>query len=74
MKPNILFHLFSPQEISYSHLILATGSDGPFPGKFNQIIDMETAIHTYEDMVKEVGLKTFVENMVGGLVALLQFW
>uniref|UniRef100_A0A8D0G354 Ferroptosis suppressor protein 1 n=1 Tax=Sphenodon punctatus TaxID=8508 RepID=A0A8D0G354_SPHPU len=41
-------------ELSFSHLILATGSDGPFPGKFNKIIDMESAIQTYEDMVKEV--------------------
>uniref|UniRef100_A0A452HYV1 Ferroptosis suppressor protein 1 n=1 Tax=Gopherus agassizii TaxID=38772 RepID=A0A452HYV1_9SAUR len=44
------------EELFYSHLILATGSDGPFPGKFNQIIDVETAIQTYEDMVKEVTL------------------
>lgn len=43
-----------PQELHYSHLILATGSDGPFPGKFNKVIDMESAIQTYEDMVKEV--------------------
>ncbi|XP_064320721.1 ferroptosis suppressor protein 1 isoform X1 [Phalacrocorax carbo] len=42
------------QELHYSHLILATGSDGPFPGKFNRVIDMESAIQTYEDMVKEM--------------------
>ncbi|KFP27269.1 Apoptosis-inducing factor 2, partial [Colius striatus] len=42
------------EELHYSHLILATGSDGPFPGKFNQVIDMESAIQTYEDMVKEM--------------------
>uniref|UniRef100_A0A672UCT5 Ferroptosis suppressor protein 1 n=1 Tax=Strigops habroptila TaxID=2489341 RepID=A0A672UCT5_STRHB len=42
------------QELHYSHLILATGSDGPFPGKFNKVIDMESAIQTYEDMVKEI--------------------
>ncbi|KAJ7324243.1 hypothetical protein JRQ81_017263 [Phrynocephalus forsythii] len=42
------------EEICFSHLILATGSDGPFPGKFNRLIDMEAAIQTYEDMVKEV--------------------
>ncbi|XP_065408014.1 ferroptosis suppressor protein 1 isoform X4 [Chrysemys picta bellii] len=41
------------EELFYSHLILATGSDGPFPGKFNQIVDMETAIQTYEDTVQE---------------------
>ncbi|XP_021253450.1 apoptosis-inducing factor 2 isoform X2 [Numida meleagris] len=44
------------EELHYSHLILATGSDGPFPGKFNKVIDMESAIQTYEDMVKEVTL------------------
>ncbi|XP_019394072.1 PREDICTED: apoptosis-inducing factor 2 isoform X1 [Crocodylus porosus] len=54
------------KEISYSHLILATGSDGPFPGKFNQIIDMETAIHTYEDMVKEVQKSSRIVVVGGG--------
>uniref|UniRef100_A0A8D2IXD0 Ferroptosis suppressor protein 1 n=1 Tax=Varanus komodoensis TaxID=61221 RepID=A0A8D2IXD0_VARKO len=44
------------EELFFSHLILATGSDGPFPGKFNEIIDMQSAIQTYEDMVKEVTL------------------
>ncbi|EOA93853.1 Apoptosis-inducing factor 2, partial [Anas platyrhynchos] len=42
------------EELHYSHLILATGSDGPFPGKFNKVIDMESAIQAYEDMVKEI--------------------
>nr|XP_047925490.1 ferroptosis suppressor protein 1 isoform X1 [Anser cygnoides] len=42
------------EELHYSHLILATGSNGPFPGKFNKVIDMESAIQTYEDMVKEI--------------------
>ncbi|XP_054238497.1 ferroptosis suppressor protein 1 [Indicator indicator] len=42
------------EEFHYSHLILATGSDGPFPGKFNKVIDMESAIQTYEDLVKEI--------------------
>ncbi|XP_039402718.1 ferroptosis suppressor protein 1 isoform X1 [Mauremys reevesii] len=56
----------SPQELFYSHLILATGSDGPFPGKFNQIIDMETAIQTYEDMVKEVQKSPRIVIVGGG--------
>uniref|UniRef100_A0A8D0EUT9 Ferroptosis suppressor protein 1 n=1 Tax=Strix occidentalis caurina TaxID=311401 RepID=A0A8D0EUT9_STROC len=42
------------EELHYSHLILATGSDGPFPGKLNKVIDMESAIQAYEDMVKEI--------------------
>ncbi|XP_019363378.1 PREDICTED: apoptosis-inducing factor 2 isoform X4 [Gavialis gangeticus] len=54
------------KEISYSHLILATGSDGPFPGKFNQIIDMEAAIHTYEDMVKEIQKSSRIVVVGGG--------
>lgn len=54
------------EELFYSHLILATGSDGPFPGKFNQIIDMETAIQTYEDMVKEVQKSSRIVIVGGG--------
>ncbi|NWW90824.1 AIFM2 factor, partial [Rhynochetos jubatus] len=46
--------LSNGEELQYSHLILATGSDGPFPGKFNKVIDMGSAIQTYEDMVKEI--------------------
>ncbi|XP_039176435.1 ferroptosis suppressor protein 1 isoform X3 [Crotalus tigris] len=42
--------------LSFSHLILATGSEGPFPGKFNQLINMEMAIQAYENIVKEVTL------------------
>ncbi|XP_073209635.1 ferroptosis suppressor protein 1 isoform X7 [Lepidochelys kempii] len=60
------------EELFYSHLILATGSDGPFPGKFNQIIDMETAIQMYEDMVKEVRLKT-ISGKSGPLVGLYKY-
>ncbi|XP_074856355.1 ferroptosis suppressor protein 1 isoform X2 [Carettochelys insculpta] len=53
-------------ELSYSHLILATGSEGPFPGKLNQIIDMETAIQTYEDMVKELQKSPRIVIIGGG--------
>nr|XP_042712831.1 ferroptosis suppressor protein 1 isoform X3 [Chrysemys picta bellii] len=54
------------EELFYSHLILATGSDGPFPGKFNQIVDMETAIQTYEDMVKELQKSPRIVIVGGG--------
>ncbi|XP_048714076.2 ferroptosis suppressor protein 1 isoform X4 [Caretta caretta] len=54
------------EELFYSHLILATGSDGPFPGKFNQIIDMETAIQTYDDMVKELQKSPRIVIVGGG--------
>ncbi|XP_077206653.1 ferroptosis suppressor protein 1 isoform X2 [Paroedura picta] len=53
-KQHVLLH--DGEELSFSHLILATGSDGPFPGKFNHIVDQQSAIQTYEDMVKEVTL------------------
>ncbi|XP_048361243.1 ferroptosis suppressor protein 1 [Sphaerodactylus townsendi] len=51
-KQHVVLH--DGEELSFSHLILATGSDGPFPGKFNHIVDRQSAIQTYEDMVKEI--------------------
>ncbi|XP_042712831.2 ferroptosis suppressor protein 1 isoform X3 [Chrysemys picta bellii] len=54
------------EELFYSHLILATGSDGPFPGKFNQIVDMETAIQTYEDTVQELQKSPRIVIVGGG--------
>lgn len=43
------------QALPFSHLILATGSMGPFPGKFNEVSCQQAAIQAYEDMVKQVG-------------------
>lgn len=54
------------EELFFSHLILATGSDGPFPGKFNRIIDRQEAIHTYEDMVLEVQKASRIVIVGGG--------
>ncbi|KFU87536.1 Apoptosis-inducing factor 2 [Chaetura pelagica] len=54
------------EELHYSHLILATGSDGPFPGKFNKVIDMESAIQTYEDMAKEIEKSERIVVVGGG--------
>lgn len=42
------------QALPFSHLILATGSTGPFPGKFNEVSCQQAAIQAYEDMVKQV--------------------
>ncbi|KAF7645564.1 hypothetical protein LDENG_00201860 [Lucifuga dentata] len=42
------------KEIQYSHLILSTGTDGPFPGKFNTLVSCQTAIQRYEDLVEEI--------------------
>ncbi|XP_054838034.1 ferroptosis suppressor protein 1 isoform X2 [Eublepharis macularius] len=53
-KQHVVLH--DGEELAFSHLILATGSDGPFPGKFNHIVCRQSAIQTYEDMVKEVTL------------------
>lgn len=45
---------FVPQEIQYSHLILCTGTDGPFPGKFNTVASHKEAVQKYEDFIREV--------------------
>ncbi|KAM4667770.1 LOW QUALITY PROTEIN: ferroptosis suppressor protein 1 [Amazona ochrocephala] len=58
--------LLSDGEELHSHLILATGSDGPFPGKFNKVTDMESAIQTYEDMVKEIEKSECILVVGGG--------
>uniref|UniRef100_W5N3P8 Ferroptosis suppressor protein 1 n=1 Tax=Lepisosteus oculatus TaxID=7918 RepID=W5N3P8_LEPOC len=42
------------REVLFSHLILCTGCDGPFPGKFNEVTIMGAAIGKYEDVVKQV--------------------
>ncbi|KFQ23183.1 Apoptosis-inducing factor 2, partial [Merops nubicus] len=54
------------EELHYSHLILATGSDGPFPGKFNKDIEMESAIQIYEDMIKEIEKSERIVVVGGG--------
>ncbi|XP_070802460.1 ferroptosis suppressor protein 1 [Pituophis catenifer annectens] len=52
--------------LSFSHLILATGSEGPFPGKFNELVNMEMAIQAYENMVKELEKAERVVIVGGG--------
>ncbi|XP_043838017.1 ferroptosis suppressor protein 1 [Dromiciops gliroides] len=52
--------------LSYSHLILATGSSGPFPGKFTQISNLQSAIEAYEVMVKQVQSSQHVVVVGGG--------
>lgn len=51
--PHLSF-LCPSQALPFSHLILATGSTGPFPGKFNQVSSQQVAIQLYEDMVTQV--------------------
>ncbi|XP_069835269.1 ferroptosis suppressor protein 1 [Dendropsophus ebraccatus] len=54
------------EEIHFSHLIIATGSDGPFPGKFNKAATKEMAIQKYEDLVKQVQKAKRVVIVGGG--------
>ncbi|XP_045437734.1 ferroptosis suppressor protein 1 isoform X3 [Pipistrellus kuhlii] len=44
------------ETLPFSHLILATGSTGFFPGKLNQVFSQQEAIQAYENMVKQVTL------------------
>ncbi|XP_023619369.1 apoptosis-inducing factor 2 isoform X2 [Myotis lucifugus] len=44
------------EALPFSHLILATGSTGFFPGKLNQVVSQQEAIQAYENMVKQVTL------------------
>ncbi|XP_071329524.1 ferroptosis suppressor protein 1 [Trachinotus anak] len=54
------------REIQYSHLILCTGTDGPFPGKFNTVASYQTAVQTYEDFIKQVQAADSVLVVGGG--------
>lgn len=54
------------EALPFSHLILATGSTGPFPGKFNNFSNQQDAIQAYEDMVKEVQRSQFITVVGGG--------
>ncbi|XP_008046711.1 apoptosis-inducing factor 2 [Carlito syrichta] len=54
------------EALPFSHLILATGSTGPFPGKFNEVSSQQAAIQAYEDMVRQVQLSRFIVVVGGG--------
>lgn len=54
------------EALPYSHLILATGSSGPFPGKLNEVSCQQAAIQAYEDMVQQVQRSEFVVVVGGG--------
>ncbi|XP_067828458.1 ferroptosis suppressor protein 1-like [Heptranchias perlo] len=53
--------------IHYSHLILATGSSGPFPGKLIEPVSRDTAIKMYEDLVQEIQKAETIVVVGGGL-------
>lgn len=42
------------QEIQFTHLILCTGTDGAFPGRFNMVVSHQSAVQSYEDFVGQV--------------------
>ncbi|KAK1791110.1 hypothetical protein P4O66_002143 [Electrophorus voltai] len=42
------------KEVHYSHLILCTGTHGPFPGNCSAVHFYQKAVKQYEDVVKEV--------------------
>ncbi|XP_031159523.1 apoptosis-inducing factor 2 [Sander lucioperca] len=54
------------REIVYSHLILCTGTDGAFPGKFNTVASYQTAVQTYKDFVKQLQAAASVLVVGGG--------
>ncbi|XP_067876420.1 ferroptosis suppressor protein 1-like [Heterodontus francisci] len=53
--------------IHYSHLILATGSTGPFPGKLIEPVSRDTAVQMYEDLVNEIQKAETIVVVGGGL-------
>ncbi|XP_017897997.1 PREDICTED: apoptosis-inducing factor 2 isoform X2 [Capra hircus] len=54
------------QALPFSHLILATGSTGLFPGKFNQVSSQQMAIQAYENMVTQVQRSQSIVVVGGG--------
>ncbi|KAG7215006.1 hypothetical protein INR49_022896 [Caranx melampygus] len=54
------------REIQFSHLILCTGTDGPFPGKFNTMASYQGAVETYEHFASQVQAADSVLVVGGG--------
>ncbi|XP_069394189.1 LOW QUALITY PROTEIN: ferroptosis suppressor protein 1 [Paralichthys olivaceus] len=54
------------REVQFSHLILCTGTDGPFPGKFNTEASYQSSVQTYEDFTKQVQAADSVVVVGGG--------
>ncbi|XP_046884918.1 apoptosis-inducing factor 2 isoform X2 [Hypomesus transpacificus] len=53
------------KEVKFSHLILCTGTDGPFPGH-NTVVSYQSAIQKYEDFVNEIQAAGSVLVIGGG--------
>uniref|UniRef100_A0A4W2G522 Ferroptosis suppressor protein 1 n=1 Tax=Bos indicus x Bos taurus TaxID=30522 RepID=A0A4W2G522_BOBOX len=58
--------VWNQRALPFSHLILATGSTGLFPGKFNQVSSQQMAIQAYEDMVTQVQRSQSIVVVGGG--------
>ncbi|XP_063817386.1 ferroptosis suppressor protein 1 [Pseudophryne corroboree] len=58
--------LESNEELHFSHLIIATGSYGPFPGKVNKIVTKDAAVQLYEDLVQQIQKAEHVVVVGGG--------
>ncbi|XP_036979553.1 apoptosis-inducing factor 2 [Acanthopagrus latus] len=54
------------REIQFSHLILCTGTDGAFPGKFNTVASYQTAVEKYDDFIQQVQAADSVLVVGGG--------
>lgn len=54
------------REVQFSHLILCTGTDGPFPGKFNMEASHQSAVQAYDDFVQQVQAADSVLVVGGG--------
>ncbi|XP_059968635.1 ferroptosis suppressor protein 1 isoform X2 [Mesoplodon densirostris] len=54
------------EALSFTYLILATGSTGLFPGKFNQVSSQQMAIQAYENMVTQVQCSQSIVVVGGG--------
>ncbi|XP_035029487.2 apoptosis-inducing factor 2 [Hippoglossus stenolepis] len=54
------------REVPFSHLILCTGTDGPFPGKFNTEASYQSGVRAYEDFTKQVQAADSVLVVGGG--------
>ncbi|XP_056903448.1 apoptosis-inducing factor 2 [Takifugu flavidus] len=54
------------REIQFTHLILCTGTDGTFPGRFITVASHQSAVQSYEDFVGQVQAADSVLVIGGG--------
>ncbi|CAG05093.1 unnamed protein product, partial [Tetraodon nigroviridis] len=54
------------REIQFTHLILSTGTDGAFPGRFVQAASHQSAVQAYQDFIGQVQAADSVLVIGGG--------